>query len=99
MDLIALAVPFFLLALLIELAIDRYRGSGLYRVNDAINSLSAGTLSTTIGYFTRLLPAVIWAHVLQNFAIFDVDPSWFDLSPSGLALWALALLSFDFCYY
>jgi sterol desaturase/sphingolipid hydroxylase (fatty acid hydroxylase superfamily) len=99
MDLIALAVPFFLLALLIELAIDRYRGSGLYRVNDAINSLSAGTLSTTIGYFTRLLPAVIWAYVLQNFAVIDVDPSWFDLSPSGLALWALALLSFDFCYY
>ncbi len=99
MDLIALAVPFFLLALLIELAIDRYRGSGLYRVNDAINSLSAGTLSTTIGYFTRLLPAVIWAYILQNFAVIDVDPSWFDLSPGGLALWALALLSFDFCYY
>jgi alkylglycerol monooxygenase len=99
MDLIALAVPFFLLALLIELAIDRYRGSGLYRVNDAINSLSAGTLSTTFGYFTRLLPAVIWAYVLQNFAVIEVDPSWFDFSPSGLALWALALLSFDFCYY
>ena len=97
MDLIALAVPFFLLALLLELAVDRVRGTGLYRANDAINSLSAGTLSTTIGYFTRLLPAVIWAYILQNFALIDVDPAWFDLSPRGLALWALALLGFDFC--
>jgi alkylglycerol monooxygenase len=99
MDLIALAVPFFLLALLLELAVDRVRGTGLYRANDAINSLSAGTLSTTIGYFTRLLPALIWAYILQNFALIDVDPAWFDLSPRGLALWALALAGFDFCYY
>ena len=49
MDLIAIAVPFFLLALLVELAIDRSRGTGLYRANDAINSLSAGTLRTTTG--------------------------------------------------
>ena len=99
MDLIALAVPFFLLALLVELAVDKSRGTGVYRANDAINSLSAGTLSTTFGYFTRLLPAVIWGYVLQNFALIDVDPAWFDFSPRGVLLWALALLSFDFCYY
>ncbi len=99
MDLIALAVPFFLLALLIELAVDRMRGTAYYRTNDAINSLSAGTLSTTIGYFTRLFPAVIWAFVLQNFALVEVDVAWFDLSPRGIALWALAILAFDFCYY
>ena len=99
MDLIALAVPFFLLALLVELAVDRYLGTGYYRANDAVNSLSAGTLSTTIGYFTRLLPAVIWGYVLQNFALFDVDPAWFDFSPRGCLLWALALVGFDFCYY
>ena len=46
MDLIAIAVPFFLLALLVELAIDRRRGTGLYRANDAINSLSAGIVVT-----------------------------------------------------
>jgi sterol desaturase/sphingolipid hydroxylase (fatty acid hydroxylase superfamily) len=99
MDLIALAVPFFLLALLLELAVDRVRGTGHYRTNDAINSLSAGTLSTTIGYFTRLLPAVIWGYVLQHFALIDVDLAWFDLSPRGIALWIVAILGFDFCYY
>ncbi len=99
MDLIALAVPFFLLALLIELAVDRVRGTGHYRTNDAINSLSAGTLSTTLGYFTRLIPAVIWGFVLQNLALVEVDLAWFDLSPGGITLWIVAILAFDFCYY
>jgi hypothetical protein len=53
MDLIAVAVPFFLLALLIELAVDRVRGTGHYRTNDAINSLSAG--SGHLEYNDRLL--------------------------------------------
>ena len=99
MDLIALAVPFFLLALLVELALDRRRGSGLYRANDAINSLSAGTLSTTIGYFTKLLPLIAWGFVLENFAIIDMPLSWFGASPRGIALWITAALAWDFCYY
>jgi sterol desaturase/sphingolipid hydroxylase (fatty acid hydroxylase superfamily) len=99
MDLIALAVPFFLLALLVELAIDRHRGSGLYRANDTINSLSAGTLSTTIGYFTRLVPLIAWGFVLENFALIDMPLAWFDESPRGIALWVTAALAWDFCYY
>ncbi|MEX1266672.1 MAG: sterol desaturase family protein [Woeseia sp.] len=99
MDLIALAVPFFLLALLLEVSVDRWRGTGYYRLNDAINSLSTGTLSTTIGYFTRLLPVLIWGSVLQHLALFSIDPALFDLSARGLLLWLLALLAFDFCYY
>jgi len=99
MDLIALAVPFFLLALLVELVVDRRRGTGLYRANDAINSLSAGTLSTTIGYFTKLLPLIAWGFVLENFALIDMPLGWFDASPRGIALWVTAALAWDFCYY
>ncbi|MDX1481099.1 MAG: sterol desaturase family protein [Woeseiaceae bacterium] len=99
MDLIALAVPFFLLALLLELAVDRWRGTGYYRANDAINSLSAGTLSTTIGYFTRYAPVYISGFAFQHYAIFDIDAAWFDLSARGLLLWICAILAWDFCYY
>jgi sterol desaturase/sphingolipid hydroxylase (fatty acid hydroxylase superfamily) len=99
MDLLALAVPFFLLALVVELVVDRFRGTGYFRSNDAINSLSAGTLSTTFGYFTRMLPAAIWAFILQDFAIFDVALAAFDFSPRGLLYWAAAIIGFDFCYY
>ena len=99
MDLVALAVPFFLLALLVELAVDRWRGSRFYRANDAINSLSAGVLSTTFGYFTKLVPLVIWGFVLERFAVVDMPLSAFDASATGVALWLLAAIGWDFCYY
>ena len=99
MELILLAAPFFLLAILLELGIDRVRGSGLFRANDAINSLSAGILSTTLGYFTKLLPLFAWGLVLENFAMMDMPLAWFDASPSGIVLWVTAALAWDFCYY
>lgn len=99
MDLIALAVPLFLLALFIELLIDWRRGTGFYRSNDAINSLSAGIMSTTFGYFTKFLSLIVWAYVFANFSLLDMQTSWFDLSATGLALWAIAALAWDFCYY
>ncbi len=99
MNILALAVPFFLLALLIELAVDRLRGTGYYRVNDAVNSLSVGMFMSTSGYFTKLIPGVILAYILQDFAMLDVELAWFDASPSGVGLWLLAAIGFDFCYY
>jgi alkylglycerol monooxygenase len=99
MNLIAMAVPFFLLALLAELLIDRWKGTGYYRGNDAINSLSAGILSETTGYFTKFLQYAIWSLVLGNLAIFDIQRSWFDASIKGVLLWILAAVLWDFCYY
>ena len=99
MDLIALAIPFFILALLGELILDRVRHTGYFRTNDALNSLSAGVLSTTLGYFTRLIPWTIWAYVLQNLSLLEIDLALFDASPFGIALWFIALIAFDFCFY
>ncbi len=99
MTLIALAVPFFLLALLLELTVDRLKQTGYYRSNDAINSLSAGILSESTGYFTKLVSYSIWGFVLSNFALFDWQRSWFDASMSGILLWVLAAVLWDFCYY
>ncbi len=99
MDLIALAVPFFLLALVIELFTDWRRKTGFYRSNDAINSISAGMLDTTLGYFTKFLPLLGWGFALQHLAIFDLEPALFDLSLRGIGLWVLAAIAWDFCYY
>ncbi|TFG39301.1 MAG: fatty acid hydroxylase family protein [Chromatiales bacterium] len=99
MNLIALAVPFFLFALLVEFLIDRWRGTGYYRGNDAINSLSAGILSESTGYFTKFLQYTIWGLVLSNFALLDIQRSWFNASMEGVFLWVLAAVLWDFCYY
>ena len=94
-----MAVPVFLLLILVELVVDRIRQTGHYRSNDAINSLSAGALSTTTGYFTKFLEWTIWGFVLSNFALVDMQRSWFDSSWSGIGLWVLAALGWDLCYY
>jgi sterol desaturase/sphingolipid hydroxylase (fatty acid hydroxylase superfamily) len=99
MDLLALAVPFFVLALLLEIAVDRVRGTGHYRISDAINSISTGTLMTTFGYFTGFIPIIFYGFVLQNFGLFDIDMASFDTSPRGIAYWLAALFAWDFCYY
>ncbi len=99
MDLIALAVPFFLVALIIELFVDWRKRTGYYRSNDAINSISAGMLDTTLGYFTKILPLLGWGFAMQHLALFDMPLAWFDASPRGIALWILAALAWDFCYY
>jgi sterol desaturase/sphingolipid hydroxylase (fatty acid hydroxylase superfamily) len=99
MDLLAFAVPFFLLAIVLELTISSVRKLGLFRANDAINSLSLGILNGTFGYFTKFVQFVIWGFVLQNFALVDMPVAWFDASPRGVALWVIAILAWDFCYY
>jgi len=99
MDLIAIAVPFFLLAIIIELFVNWRRQTGYYRSNDAINSISAGMLDTTLGYFTKVLPMIGWAFALQNLSFFEMPLAWFDTSLRGLALWALAAIAWDFLYY
>jgi alkylglycerol monooxygenase len=99
MNLIAMAVPFFLLALIVEFIIDRWKGTGYYRSNDAINSISAGILSESTGYFTKFVQYTIWGLILSNLAIFDIQRSWFDASVEGVLLWVLAAILWDFCYY
>ena len=95
MDLIALAIPFFLVAIIVELAVNWARGSGYFRANDAINSLSAGILSTTTGYFTRFIQFFAWGYVLQNFALIDMPLSLSTTSNCRFSVPALFSPSID----
>ena len=45
MDLIQLAVPFFILAMVVELGYGILKGRNTYRLNDAFSSLMLGILS------------------------------------------------------
>jgi sterol desaturase/sphingolipid hydroxylase (fatty acid hydroxylase superfamily) len=99
MGLIALAVPFFLLAIIIELFVDWRRRTGYYRSNDAINSISAGMLGTTLGYFTHILPLLGWGFVIQKLSFFEMPLAWFDTSIRGIGLWVVAAIAVDFFYY
>ena len=99
MDLLARAAPFFILALIVELLVDKIRGRGLYRANDAMNSLSTGMIYLTSGYFTRVLHLLVAGFALQHLALIEIPLSWFDASPRGIGLWVIAALGWDFCFY
>ncbi|MEL7025555.1 MAG: sterol desaturase family protein [Pseudomonadota bacterium] len=99
MDLIALAVPFFLLAIGVEWYFDRARGTGFFRMNDAIGSLATGAYNSSTGLFTKLVSITIYAVVLENFAVYQMPLAWFDFSPAGLLAWMGVLLVWDFFYY
>ncbi len=84
--------PLFLAAIAVEFALDRRRKRGTYRLNDAVNSLSLGILSTYVRIGLRLLMLVPYAWVADHVA------PW-KLPADHWAVWVLAFVLYDFCYY
>ncbi len=92
MDLVPYAIPFFLLAIAIELARDAYAKTGYYRTNDAINSLSLGVLSTTSKLVLIDIAGRVYAWVQQDLVIAEWRlEGWLSL--------VVAFVAYDFCYY
>ena len=93
-QIIVLAIPVFLLMMLAEYGLSRYRGVQVYRFSDAINSLSLGGLSQLSGLFTKLLAFGIYTAVYKAVALYPDKAFW--------STWygvLLALVFYDFCYY
>ncbi|GLK87591.1 sterol desaturase family protein [Pseudomonas turukhanskensis] len=92
MNYVLYAVPFFFLLIALELLADRWRGMRTYRLADAINSLSAGVLSTTLGLLTKVVGLLTYTFAWQNWGVFE-------LSAQNLWVWVFAFVFYDFCYY
>lgn len=99
MTLIAAAIPFFLLALVVEWILDRRRGTGYFNTPDALASLSAGAVSTTTGLLTKTIEIALYAGIIHWLSLPVMDFALFDFSLRGVLLWGAALLFWDFCYY
>jgi len=92
MDYITYAVPFFLLALLIELIYGIVINKNTYRLNDAISNLFMGTLRTANKLIIIGAAGYVFYLVETNFAIWRMDiNSWFT--------WIFAFVIYDFFYY
>jgi alkylglycerol monooxygenase len=91
MNVILYAVPFFFLLIFIELLLEKKKGTDYYRVNDSINSLTAGVLSRMTGIVKQLLPLTIYVVAYEQLAMFQISSSWW--------MWVIAFVLYDFCYY
>jgi sterol desaturase/sphingolipid hydroxylase (fatty acid hydroxylase superfamily) len=92
MNYVLYAVPFFFLLIALELLADRWRGIRTYRLADAINSLSAGVLSTTVGLLTKVVGLLTYTFAWQHWSMLE-------LSAQNLWVWVFAFVFYDFCYY
>jgi alkylglycerol monooxygenase len=92
MDIVSYATPFFLLAIVFELGWGFFRKNNTYRLNDSVNSLSLGMLSTLAKLAFISIGALVFARVENQWALFAFDQE-------SAVHWVLALLFYDLCYY
>ena len=92
MQLITYATPFFALLIMLELVWDRVKGTGYYRLNDAVNSLSMGILSVTYKLVVYGFGAALLLWTGENYGIWDI-------STDSTTAWVLTFIGYDFLYY
>ena len=92
MDYITYAVPFFLLALLIELVYGIVINKNTYRLNDAISNLFMGTLRTSNKLIIIGAAGYVFYVAETHFALWRMDVT----SPFT---WIFSFIIYDFFYY
>ena len=92
MNFIPYAIPVFLLLIVIELFWGWWKDNNTYRVNDSINSLSLGLLSTVTKFVFLNIGLLVFSGIEENYAIWAFNSS-------SLGHWLLAILLYDFLYY
>ena len=75
-----------------EFGIGLTLGRNVYRLNDAIGSLTAGILSQVSGVFMLALSIGVYVIVYKYFALFS-------LRADDWRVWVGALVAYDFFYY
>jgi alkylglycerol monooxygenase len=92
MNFVVYAIPVFILMIAIEWVWDKRQGNDYYRLNDTVNSLSMGILSTTSRLVFIDISGRAFTLVQQHFSI----ATW------GEVNWWMVIFAFvfyDFCYY
>jgi alkylglycerol monooxygenase len=92
MDLIPYAIPFFLLAIVLELGYGVFRHRNTYRLNDSVGSLFMGTLRTASKFVLIGAGGFVFAAIEQRYALWRMDTS-------SIATWVFAFVAYDLAYY
>ena len=89
-DLIQLAIPAFIILLLIEAIVDAWMRRDLYESKDTAASLTMGVGNVVVGLVSKgmVFAVFTWVH---KFAIFPIGYQWW--------AWVLVFFADDFSYY
>ena len=92
MNVAVLAVPLYILLILLELAYERWIGRHTYRLADAVTSIDTAVLRMLLEGPLRLLLVVPYAWLYEHARLGTLDPA----SPWT---WLLGFVAVDFCFY
>ena len=92
MTLVLYAIPFFIVAMVVELAYGLAVHRNTYRLNDSVSSLFLGVLSQARRFVTLGVGGYVYYLVTEYFSLPLMDAGhWLT--------WVLAMVLYDFCYY
>ncbi len=91
-NLIHYAIPFFVIALIIEVYINAKKKATIYETKDAITSITMGLIGNVfIGLLSKALVFTIFYYIYSNFRLFTFPFAWWT--------WVIILFAEDFSYY
>jgi alkylglycerol monooxygenase len=92
MNYVEVAIPFFILAMLVEYLYGRLVRRQTYRLNDTVNSLQLGTLSRLVDVLKLGFAGIVFGTLVKWMGL----PQW---SMDSAWQWIAAFVAYDFCYY
>ena len=92
MNYVEVAIPFFILAMLVEYLYGRFVKKQTYRLNDTVNSLQLGTLSRLVDLLRLGFAGVVFGSLVKWMGL----PQW---SMGSAWQWVAAFVAYDFFYY
>lgn len=90
-NIILLAIPFFIVSMLLELYVTLRKGVKTYETKDAFSSIAMGLGNVFLGFFSKALVLVAFFVIYEHVRLFTIPIAW----------WSFLLLFFadDFSYY
>ncbi len=90
-NIIHFAIPFFVLAILLELYVTTKQHIKSYKTKDTFSSLAMGIGNVLLGFISKALALLSFVYVYEHFRFFTIPVAW----------WSFTLIFFldDFAYY
>ena len=88
---VVLAIPVFILLILLELVITRVQEKEYYRLSDSINDLSCGIIDQVLEIFLKTALFAGYIFIYGHYRLASV--------PGSVAAWVICFLGVDFLYY
>ncbi|MDG5491850.1 sterol desaturase family protein [Psychroserpens sp. SPM9] len=90
-NIILFAIPFFIIAMLLELYVTVKQDIKTYESKDAFSSIAMGLGNVFLGFFSKALVLLAFYFIYENFRLFTIPVTW----------WSFILIFFadDLAYY